>query len=105
MNQTITVEHVDTRWPYRAGYPRLLRPSVISEPIVGKDANPIIKAKFEELKSRIDEIIDAHNIPRGPKSSAVMYRAQKCGTSMLPRLIVDCIYDKHTSDSKMWAKL
>ncbi|OKL57563.1 hypothetical protein UA08_07258 [Talaromyces atroroseus] len=86
----------------RAGYPRLLRPSVRSEPIANNDANPITEAKFEELKSRIDTIIDAHNIPRGPNDPAVMYRAQRWGTSMLPRVIVDCIYDEETSNSKMW---
>jgi hypothetical protein len=74
MDQIITVEDADSRWPYRAGYPRLLRPSVTSKDI---DANPIPEDKFEELKSRINTVIDAYNIPRGPRSPVEAYRAQK----------------------------
>ncbi|KAI7968691.1 hypothetical protein EIK77_005707 [Talaromyces pinophilus] len=103
MDQNIQVDAVDTRWPYRAGYPRLLRPSVTCEPI-DKEANPIHEAQFEALQSRINTIIDHYNIPRGPHSPEVVYRAQRWGSFMLPRVIVDCIYEKGKSDSKMWAK-
>lgn len=97
----ITVEEV--RWPYRAGYPRLLRPSVKFKDI-DKESNPIPEAKFEALKSHISTIIDLYNIPRGPHSPEVVYRAQRWGNSMLPPVIVDCIYEKGKSDSKTWAK-
>ncbi|KAF3404888.1 hypothetical protein DPV78_002968 [Talaromyces pinophilus] len=103
MDQNIQVDAVDTRWPYRAGYPRLLRPSVTCEPI-DKEANPIPEAKFEELKSRINTIIGSYNIPQGENSPEVLYRVQKYGTSKLPRVMVDCAYEKGKSDSKMWAK-
>ncbi|KUL91680.1 hypothetical protein ZTR_01273 [Talaromyces verruculosus] len=103
MDQNIQVEAIDTRWPYRAGYPRLLRPSVTCKDI-DKEANPIHEAQFEALKSHINTIIDLYNIPRGPHSPEVVYRAQRWGSSMLPRVIVDCIYEKGKSDSKMWAK-
>lgn len=103
MDQNIQVETVDTRWPYRAGYPRLLRPSVTCEPI-DKEANPIPLANFVELESRINGIMNAYNIPRGSYPPEVVYRAQRWGNSMLPRVIVDCIYEKGKSDSKMWAK-
>lgn len=102
-NMAITVEQVDTRWPHRAGYPRLLRPSVISERI-DKEASPIPDAKFEELKSRINTIIITYNIPQGGYDTEICYRAQEYGTSKLPRVLVDCAYEKGKSDSKMWAK-
>ncbi|GAM39786.1 hypothetical protein TCE0_034r11613 [Talaromyces pinophilus] len=103
MDQNNQVDAVDTPWPYRAGYPRLLRPSVTCEPI-DKEANPIHEAQFEALKSRINTIIDHYNIPRGPHSPEVVYRAQRWGSLTLPRVIVDCIFEKGKSDSKMWAK-
>lgn len=103
MDQNIPIEAVDTRWAHRAGYPRLLRPSVTCEPI-DKEANPIPDAKFEELKSRINTIMGTYNIPQGENPPEVLYRAQKYGTSKLPRVMVDCTYEKGKSDSKMWAK-
>lgn len=100
---TITSEDVDTRWPFRAGYPRLLRPSVINLPI-NEAKIPIPNAKFEDLKSRIDSILKTYNIRRGVRSHDLVYRRQRYGKLGLPRVVVDCTYDKKTSHSKMWAK-
>lgn len=100
---TITPEDVDTRWPFRAGYPRLLRSSLISLPI-NESEKPISDANFEDLKSRIDSILETYNILRGIRSPKLVYRRQRYGTLGLLRVVVDCTYDKETSHSKMWAK-
>jgi hypothetical protein len=77
---------------------------VISESSVDEDANQTVDAKFEELKSCINTILETHAILRGPNSPALVYRTQKYGTAKLPRVIVDCTYDEETNNSKMWAK-
>lgn len=100
---TITPEDVDTRWPFRAGYPRLLRPSVINLPIIGSD-KPISDANFEDLKSQIDSILETYNIPRGARPHKLVHRRQLYGKLGHPRVVVDCTYDKESSHSKLWAK-
>ncbi|RAO64961.1 uncharacterized protein BHQ10_000973 [Talaromyces amestolkiae] len=99
----IAVEQVDTRWPYRAGYPRLLRPEIINADDE-EEASPIYKSEYKELESRIDTIIGTYNIPKGSHPPEVCLRAQKFGMSKLWRVLVDCTYEKGKSDSKMWAK-
>lgn len=99
---TITPEDIDTRWPFRAGYPRLLRPHVINLPI--NEEKPISDINFKDLKSCIDSILETYNIRRGPHPHKLVYRRQKHGKLGLPRVVVDCMYDKETSHSKMWAK-
>ena len=59
----ITPEDVDTRWPFRAGYPRLLRPSVVSIPIEDEAEKPISDTDLDRLKLRIIEILNSHNLP------------------------------------------
>lgn len=48
-SRAIAVEDVDTRWPYRAGYPRLLRPRVYSRYIENEAEIRISEANFEKL--------------------------------------------------------
>lgn len=100
---TITPDDVDNRWPFRAGYPRLLRPSVINSPI-NEAEKPISDANFADLKSQIDMILKTYNIRQGRRPHKLVYRKQKFGELGLPRVVVDCIYDKETSHSKTWER-
>lgn len=100
--RTIAIEDVDTRWPYRAGYPRLLRPRVESRPIENKAEIPISEADFERLKQRINDITDAHGITH-LDSPRIVYRAHSSAVSQA-RIDLYCVYDKGISHSKTWAK-
>lgn len=103
-HRTIAEEDVDTRWSYRAGYPRLLRPRVYSRPI---EKVPISEVNFERLKQRINGVTEAHGITRldHPK---MVYRAHSSPVSQADRrqirVEVRCIYEKGLSHSKTWAK-
>ncbi|KAF4994461.1 hypothetical protein F66182_16441, partial [Fusarium sp. NRRL 66182] len=59
----ITPQDVDTRWPFRAGYPRLLRPSVVSIPIEDEAEKPISNTDIDRLQSRIIEILESYDLP------------------------------------------
>jgi hypothetical protein len=103
----ITPDDVDTRWPFRAGYPRLLRPSVVSIPIKEEAEKPISDADLDRLQARIAEILDSYDLPwciSPTPLPEVVYRRQKFGTSGLPRVLIHCDYDKDTSYSKKWTK-
>lgn len=110
--RTIAVEDVDTRWPYRAGYPRLLRPRVESRPVKKADF-PISEANFEKLIQLIDEIAEAHSITLHDGSfirtpPRMEYRAHSSPVSQADRqqirVVVRCVYEKGLSHSKTWAK-
>lgn len=97
---TITPGDVDVRWPFRAGYPRLSRPPVESLYFLNEAERPISDANFEQLKTRIDSILEAYNIPHGGCPHDLVRRQSP--TSGLLRVIVDCTYDKEASHSAMW---
>ncbi|GAM35273.1 hypothetical protein TCE0_017r03476 [Talaromyces pinophilus] len=99
---TITPEDVDIRWPFRAGYPRLPRPPVWTSVILDEAEKPISDANFEQLRSRIDAILETYDIPCARRSHELAYR--RSPTSMLLRVTVDCMYDKEASHSAMWKR-
>ncbi|KAI7975190.1 hypothetical protein EIK77_001876 [Talaromyces pinophilus] len=104
-HRAIAVEDVDTRWPYRAGYPRLLRPRVQSRSIKNKAEIPISEANFEKLKQRISEITEAYGITH-LDTPEMVYRAHASPVSdrQQIRIVVHCVYEKDLSHSKTWAK-
>lgn len=102
IHRTIAIEDVDTRWPYRAGFPRLLRPRVKSRPIENEAEIPISEADFERLKQRINEITEAHGITH-LDTPRMVYRAHSSSVSQA-RIDLYCVYDKGLSHSKTWAK-
>lgn len=105
MTGAIAVEDVDTRWTYRAGYPRLLRPRVQSRPIENKAEIPISEGNFEKLKERINEITEAYGITC-LDTPEMVYRAHSSPISDRRQIRVEvyCVYEKGLSHSKTWAK-
>lgn len=58
---TVKVDDVDTRWPYRAGYPRLCPQPVVTRSL--PEAHPILaEVDLQELRRRVKEILDEHSI-------------------------------------------
>jgi hypothetical protein len=104
-NSTITVQDVDTRWPFRAGYPRLLRGPIYMHRM---DNNLTLKPGFDRIKPRINAILAAHNIPLLPQDPFLTFQKQLQNSKIVKmlRLIVFCTYDKEEvrSQSTSWAQ-
>ncbi|KAH8696534.1 hypothetical protein BGW36DRAFT_360361 [Talaromyces proteolyticus] len=106
--RSITVEDVDTRWPYRAGYPRLCRQSVESH-CLDHEKMPISLENLESLTLRIREIIHKHGFDYDDGIVQIAYRSYTRGISADPprhplRVVGNIRYDKDTSHSELWAK-
>jgi hypothetical protein len=114
MSRQITIDQVDTRWPYRAGYPRLLRLPVETEYIELENTKLFTEANLTELRSRGSDILEAHGIDldgrlelayQKHEIDAAVARTTGSTSRNVPRIVASCIYEKDSSSSSTtWAK-
>lgn len=113
-NCDIDIADVDTRWAFRAGYPRLCRQPVVSRAL--PNGHPIFaEVDFQELRRRVKEIINEHNItlrestwdnmahPIQISYRGYIHELDNPSNQTPIRLTIHCLYDKEANKSVTWA--
>lgn len=111
-SSTIKVADVDTRWPYRAGYPRLC-PQPVGTRYLPEGDRILAEVDIHELRRQVKKILDQHSITLRASTwenisdpIQIAYRAydHELDKPANLRLLVDCPYDKEENETVKWAE-
>jgi hypothetical protein len=102
----INIRDLDTRWPYRVGYPSLCSLPVKTIRIF---EDSFLSSEIrEKLGAQIVAILNSHRIPHrtgGPVQLAYRtHRHEEGHDRERLRVIVDCVYSDEHNSSTTWAK-